>query len=92
MAISRQGIGSGEGLKRFEISADIQTKVTAHLEFETYYVHQFANGKNVKALDAMGFTLKFYFKYKEAKRNLQKRRRHNLAFKIVTPTRSVPRS
>ena len=55
----------GEGLDRFRVNGSIQSKVTRHLELETYYVHQFANGENVKALDAIGFVLKFYFKYKD---------------------------
>jgi len=55
---------NGGGLNRFRISAGIQIKVTKHIEFETYYVHQFNNGKNVKSLDAMGLSLKFYYRYK----------------------------
>ena len=52
------------GLNRFRLSAGVQIKVASHVEFEPYYVHQFANGKKVKSLDAMGFTLKFYFVHK----------------------------
>jgi hypothetical protein len=63
----------GGGLNRFRISASIQIKVTAHIEFETYYVHQFDNGKNVDALDAMGLALKFYFKHKEVKQKFSKK-------------------
>jgi hypothetical protein len=66
---------NGAGLNRFRISAGIQTKVTKHLEFETYYVHQFANGKNVNALNAMGFTLKFYFKHEEVKKKFSKKKK-----------------
>ena len=64
---------NGEGLNRFRISAGIQSKVTSHMEFETYYVHQFDNGKNVNALDAMGLVLKFYFKHKENKKKFSKK-------------------
>jgi hypothetical protein len=52
-----------KGLNRFRFSAGVQTKFTKHIEFETYYVHEFANGKGVKNLDAMGFVLKFYYRY-----------------------------
>lgn len=51
-----------KGLNRFRLNAGIQTKFTAHIEFETYYTHQFDNGKNANALNAMGLALKFYFK------------------------------
>jgi len=54
---------NGGGLNRFRIYAGVQTKFTNHIEFETYYLHQFANGKKVKSLDAMGLVLKFYFKH-----------------------------
>jgi len=63
----------GGGLNRFRISPSIQIKVTSHMEFETYYVHQFDNGKNVNALDAMGLALKFYFKHKEVREKFSKK-------------------
>jgi hypothetical protein len=44
-----------------------------YIEFETYYVHQFDNGKNVNALDAMGLSLKFYLKHKEVKKKFSKK-------------------
>jgi hypothetical protein len=53
------------GLNRFRLSAGVQVKVTTHIEFETYYVHQFDNGKQVNSLDAMGFNLKFYLKHRD---------------------------
>ena len=64
---------NGGGLNRFRLSASIQTKVTTHLEFETYYLHQFDNGKNANALDAMGLVLKFYFERKEKARTSSKK-------------------
>ena len=51
-------------LNRFRLSAGVQSKITSHMEFETYYVHQFDNGKEVNSLDAMGLVLKFYFRSK----------------------------
>jgi hypothetical protein len=60
------------GFNRFRVSAGVQTKVTSHLEFETYFVHQFDNGKNVKSLNAMGLALKFYFKHSEIKKKSSK--------------------
>jgi hypothetical protein len=54
-----------KGFDRFRISAGIQTKVTKHIEFETYYVHEFDNGQRVNALNAMGLSLKFYLKHQE---------------------------
>lgn len=59
---------NGGGLNRFRIYAGVQTKFTNHIEFETYYLHQFANGKKVKGLDAMGLVLKFYSKHKGDKK------------------------
>jgi hypothetical protein len=44
-----------------------------HMEFDTYFVHQFDNGKNVNSLDAMGLVLKFYFKHKEIKKKSSKK-------------------
>jgi uncharacterized protein DUF2490 len=58
----------GGGLNRFRISGGIQTKFTTNIEFETYYVHQFDNGQNVNALDAVGIALKFYFNHKVIKK------------------------
>ncbi len=54
------------GLNRFRLSAGIQTKFTDNIEWETYYVHQFANGKYVESLNALGVALKFYFKYRHS--------------------------
>ena len=65
----------GGGLNRFRISPSIQIKVTSHLEFETYYVHQFDNGKNVNALNAMGLALKFYLKHKAIKNKFSKKKK-----------------
>lgn len=53
------------GLNRFRLSAGIQTKFTDNIEWETYYVHQFANGKYVESLNAIGLSLKFYFMHKK---------------------------
>ena len=64
---------NAKGLNRFRLSAGVQSKITAHIEFETYFVHQFDNGKNVNSLDAMGLVLKFYFKYKDIKRKFSKK-------------------
>lgn len=66
---------NSKGFDRFRLSAGIQTKVTAHIEFETYYVHQFDNGKNVQSLDAMGFSLKFYFRHQEVKEKFSKKKK-----------------
>jgi hypothetical protein len=61
------------GFNRFRVSASIQTKVTTRLEFETYYVHQFDNGKNVRSLNAMGLAVKFYLKHSEIKKRFSKK-------------------
>ena len=66
---------NGGGLNRFRLSGGVQTKVTEHIEFETYYVHQFDNGKNVNSLNAMGFTLKIYLKHKEMKKAFSKKKK-----------------
>jgi hypothetical protein len=65
----------GGGLDRFRISASIQIKVTTHIEFETYYVHQFDNGKNANALDAVGLDLKFYLRHSEIKKKFSKKKK-----------------
>ena len=57
----------GTGLNRFRISPAIQIKITKHIEFETYYVYQFDNGKKVDALEAVGLTLKIYLEHKSKK-------------------------
>ena len=55
-------------LNRFRISVGIQTKVTAHLEFEIYFLQQFENSDFVKSLSAMGLVVKFYFSHRDTKK------------------------
>ena len=57
----------------FRLALGWEVKASKHLSFETYYVHQFDNGKNVKALDAMGLALKIYLKHKEMKKMFSKK-------------------
>ena len=64
-----------KGFNRFRLSTGIQVKVTKHIEFETYYVHEFDNGQRVNALNAMGFVLKFYLKHKEVKESFSKNKK-----------------
>ena len=64
-----------KGFNRFRISAGIQTKMTKHIEFETYYVHEFDNGERVNALNALGLRLKFYFKHKEVRERFSKKKK-----------------
>ena len=66
-----------KGFNRFRLSAGIQTKVTKHLEFETYYVHEFDNGQRVNALDAMGLRLKFYYRHKEVMAKFSKKKKQD---------------
>ena len=74
---------NGGGLNRFRLSGGIQTKMTDHLEFEIYYLHQFDNGKNVNSLNAMGFTLKIYLKHKEMKKAFSKKKKEEPACQRV---------
>jgi len=64
-----------KGFNRFRLSAGIQTKFTKHIEFETYYVHEFDNGQRVNGLDAMGLRLKFYYKHKEVMEKFSKKKK-----------------
>ena len=66
---------NGEKLNRFRLSAGIQTKVTSHIDFKTYYVHQFGNG-DVSSLDALGLEVKFYLNHKEIKKNFHVGKKH----------------
>ncbi len=66
-----------KGFNRFRVSAGIQTKVTKHIEFETYFLHEFDNGERVEGLNAMGFSLKFYLKRKEVKEKLSKKKKQD---------------
>jgi len=64
-----------KGFDRFRLSAGIQTKFTKHIEFETYYVHEFDNGQRINALDAMGLRLKFYYRHKEVMAKFSKKKK-----------------
>jgi hypothetical protein len=58
---------------RFRLCAGAELKVASHLNFESYYLHQFRNNDNVAAVNAIGSMLKFYFDHVQVKKIFSKK-------------------
>jgi Protein of unknown function (DUF2490) len=52
---------------RFRLCVGTQIKVLKFMDFETYYMHQFANAPLIPSLNAVGIQYDFYFKSKHYK-------------------------
>lgn len=54
----------GKELNRTRVALGANLKVSRLMDFETYYLHQFSNGKNVPKVKAIGTKFMFYFSRK----------------------------
>ncbi len=59
-------------LNRFRFQLGLEFKVTKHINYETYWNHQFDHQPSIDAVDAFGMSLKFYLMSKNMKSALEK--------------------
>jgi len=64
----------GSSSNRFRLCVGSELKVSAHVNFEMYFLHPYDNGKSVDALNAAGFVLKFYIDHQTFKQRFSKKK------------------